>query len=364
MIDPQVPSIDVKQQVPIRTLREINYRQSADFVPILRHLRCSLLVSTYAAGKVVTIGTDDAGLRLSFYNFEQAMGVAVSPKWLAVGSRHQIWLLNNGNELAQQIEPSGQHDLCYLVRKSFFTNNIHVHEMSWGGNELWVVNTLFSCLCTLDDNYSFVPRWRPPFITELAAQDRCHLNGLAMQDGMPKYVTAMSQTNVAAGWRENKATTGVVVEVTTNEIVCHGLCMPHSPRIAGNQLWVLNSGEGALSRVDVATGKCETVEKVPGYTRGLALCGQFAFVGMSKIRETSVFGGVPIAEKRDELKCGIVAIDLTTGKSVAYLEFETGVDEIFDVQVIAGRTSPTLAGPYPEQDETKPIWVVPNSKLS
>ena len=80
-------------------------------------------------------------------------------------------------------------------------SEIHGHEMAWAGEELWIVNTLFSCLCTLRPEYSFVPRWKPPFISALAAEDRCHLNGLAVADGRPRYVTAqpLSGTSVMPG---------------------------------------------------------------------------------------------------------------------------------------------------------------------
>jgi uncharacterized protein (TIGR03032 family) len=341
------------------SFREVRFQHSQQFLPILRHLKSTLLISTYAAGKVVVASASVSGLELAFHNFEQAMGIAWRSQELAVGSRNQIWFLRNAGAMAGQLEPPGHYDACYLARRSFVTGNIHVHEMGWMAGELWVVNTLFSCLCTLDAEHSFVPRWQPKFITDWAAEDRCHLNGMAARDGVPHYVTAMAETNEAAGWRPNKNSTGVVIDVPSNEVVARGLCMPHSPRWHNGRLWVLNSGQGTLNTVDLATGKLDTVAAAPGYTRGLAFAGQFAFVGMSKIRETAVFGGVPIAEKRDELRCAVVVVDLVTGQSVAFLEFQTGVDEIFDVQVVPHIQSMRLCGPFPEQDEMAPIWIVP-----
>ena len=222
-----------------------------------------------------------------------------------------------------------------------------------------MVNTAFSCLCTLDLEFSFVPRWKPNFISQIRPGDRCHLNGLALEQGKPRYVTAMSQTDTPGGWRPTKAESGCVIDVPSGEIVTSGLAMPHSPRVHQNELYVLNSGHGTLESVDRATGKTEIIESVPGYTRGLALLGPFAFVGMSQIRETSVFGGVPIAEKRDELRCGVAVIDLRTGQSVAYLEFLTGVQEIFDVQIAPGLANPFLSGPHAAVDRDSPLWVVP-----
>ena len=345
---------------PKERFREVRYKHSTHFVPILDKLGATLLVSTYAAGKLAVIGTYNGELDLTFNNFEQAMGVAVSPKQMAVGARGQIWFLENGQELARKIEPQGKYKLCYLTRTSFVTGNIHVHELVWADNELWIVNTFFSCLCTLQPGFSFVPRWQPPFITELQGEDRCHLNGLAVDNGKPRYVTMMAESNQVAGWRETKSTSGLVMDVASGEVVTRGLAMPHSPRIYQHKLWVLNSGLGALETVDLDSGKRTTVETMPGYTRGLAFCGPFAFVGLSRIRETAVFGGVPIAENRDELRCGVAIVDLRSGQSVAYIQFETGIEEIFDVQVVPNIRCMSVTGPFPVHDGVNDVWVLPN----
>ncbi len=261
----------------------------------------------------------------------------------------------------RRIVPAGRYDRGFLARESFVTGNISVHEMNWGAaGELWVVNTLFSCLCTLHEDFNFVPRWQPSFISELAAQDRCHLNGLAMQNGKPKYVTALGTSNESRGWRESKTDGGVIIDVPSGEIVARGFCMPHSPRIHQGRLFVLDSGRGQLVMVDPRSGDVQPVTRYPGYGRGMAMHGQFAFIGMSKARETSVFGGVPICEDRSKMRCGVVVVDWLAGKSVAYLEFETGVEELFDVQILADARSPVICGPYPLEDEQVPVWVVPN----
>lgn len=343
--------------------REIRYRHSENFVPLLRSLGSSLLVSTYSAGKLAVVGTSEAGLELNFLNFEKAMGVAIGNERIAVGAGGQIWYLSNNHSLTSQLPAEANHDGCFLARHSFLTGGIEGHEIAWVDGQLWVVNTAFSCLCTLDPEYSFVPRWKPSFISELRPGDRCHLNGMALENGRPRYVTAMSQTDSPGGWRPTKSESGCIVEIASNQVVSTGMAMPHSPRVHNNRLFVLNSGHGTLETVDRQNGKREVVESVPGYTRGLAMLGPFAFVGMSQIRETSVFGGVPIAEKRDELRCGVAVIDLRTGKSVAYLEFLSGVQEIFDVQIAAGLSNPFLSGPHAAVDRKAPLWVVPPVKF-
>ena len=120
--------------------------------------------------------------------------------------------------------------------------------------------------------------------------------------------------------------------------------MPHSPRWHDGRLWLLESGTGRLLLVDAATGQRQTVAEVPGFARGLAMCGQYAFIGLSKIRPTSAMDGVPLAQKREQLKCGIGVVDLRSGRVIAFLEFQTAVEEIFEVQVLAGNRFPEVLG--------------------
>jgi len=285
--------------------------------------------------------------------------MAVKPDAVAVAARAQVWFLQSSPDLAPRVEPAGQHDACFLTRSSHFTGEVQAHELAWAGDELWLVNTAFGCLCTLDGRHSFVPRWRPPFISALAAEDRCHLNGLAMAADRPAYVTALAETDTPQGWRANKVNSGCLIDVASGQTVARGFAMPHSPRVHAGRVWMLHSGAGQLVLIDPMSGKAQTVAELPGYTRGLALYDRFAFVGLSKIRETSTFGGMPIADRRAELKCGVGVVDLTTGRLAAHLEFVTGVEEIFDVQVVPGARCPTLSGPYAGLDNAAPIWVVP-----
>ncbi len=341
--------------------REVRHEYTLNFPRILEHLGASLLVSTYQAGKVVVVGSAGGEITLSYHNFEKAMGIAVRPGEVAVGARAAIWILSDHPKIARQLEPAGSHEACYLARCAKVTGEILAHDLAWVGEELWVVNTAFSCLCTIDDRHSFVPRWKPRFISALVTEDRCHLNGLACADGRAKLVTALAETDQARGWRETKATTGCLIDVESGETVVRGLAMPHSPRVHQTQIWLLDSGRGRLVVVDAERGSVTTVSELPGYTRGLAMLGSFAFVGLSRIRETSTFGGLPIADRRDSLKCGVAVVDLVSGGQMALLEFHSGVEEIFDVQILPGIRSPVMSGPHPHLDGKPPIWTVPAS---
>jgi uncharacterized protein (TIGR03032 family) len=317
---------------------------SESFAAIVHELRITVLVSTYQSGKLVVVRVWQGQVSTLLRSFEQPMGLAVDGHRLAIGTRSQVWFFRDAPEIAPQLEPLGRHDACFLPRSSHVTGDIRGHEIAWAGGELWIVNTRFSCLCTLDPEYSFVPRWRPPFVSALAAEDRCHLNGLALADGRPRFVTVLGATDAPEGWRPTKVDGGCLIDVSSGAVVARGLCMPHSPRLHDGRPWLLDSGKGRVLVVDPRTGGVETVADLPGYTRGLAFQDCFAFVGLSKIRETSTFGGLPIAERLGNLKCGVWILDLRTGGTAGFLEFADGVEEIFDVQVLPGLCFPTVIG--------------------
>jgi len=335
---------------------EFHYTQTDSFVALLHRLGASLLVSTYQANKLLAVRADGPGLSTLVRTFERPMGMAVDGRRLALGTRGEVWQFRDAPDLAPRVAPVGRHDACYLPRSCHVTGDIGIHELAWAGDELWVVNTRFSCLSTIDPDYSFVPRWRPPFVSILAAEDRCHLNGVCVQDGRPRFVTALGETDTAGGWRADKARGGVIVDVPSGEAVTRGLCMPHSPRWHEGQLWVLESGTGGVVRVDPATGKRDAVARLPGFTRGLALTGSHAFVGLSKIRPTSAMDAVPLAERRGELKCGVSVVDLSTGRVEGFLEFRTAVEETFDVQLVPIRF-PEVVGF--QKDDVYNTFVVP-----
>jgi uncharacterized protein (TIGR03032 family) len=337
----------------------VDYEHSANLPDILESLQTSLLISTYQAGKLVVIGSAAGKSTFSFHSIDQVMGIATAADQIAIGARRQIHFLNSAHEVAADISPVGQYDGCFLSRTSITTGSIHGHDLAFGVEGLWVVNTLFSCLCTLDRNFNFFPRWRPPFVSQLIGQDRCHLNGLAMEGGKPRYVTVLGLTDEPSGWRSNKRNGGAILDVLSGEVICSGLCMPHSPRVHGGRLWVLNSGRGELSVVDINAGQLQVVAVLPGYTRGLSFHGNYAFVGLSRIRETNIFGGLPIGEQPDKLNCGLAIVDLSTGQTASLLRFKSGVEELFAVETIAGLKNPKIMGPSSTPGEEDEIWVVP-----
>jgi uncharacterized protein (TIGR03032 family) len=306
-------------------------------------LGISLIVSTYQAGKAIVVRNDNGTLNTHFRTFAKPMGIAADHNRLTIGSANTVWEYRNMPAVAQKIEPAGKHDACYLPRRIHVTGDIDIHELAWDGdNELWAVNTRFCCLCTFDADHSFSPRWRPPFVSALAPEDRCHLNGIAMVDGRPKYAMALGETNTPGGWRANKAKGGILMDIDSNEILLRGLSMPHSPRWYQGKLWLLESGEGSLAMVDLERRTWQTVAQVPGFTRGIDFIGPLAFIGLSQVRESAVFSGIPLVQRLRERTCGVWVVNIETGQTVGFLRFEAGVQEIFAVQVLRGIRFPEL----------------------
>jgi uncharacterized protein (TIGR03032 family) len=334
---------------------------TTSFAHILEHFGISLLVTTYQAGKLVLLRADRGVVNTHFRSFPKPMGLAAQGNRLAIGTAREVWEYHNVPAVAPKVEPVGKHDACFLPRFGHATGEVLIHEMAWarsGGQgsgargqeeepDLWFVNTRFSCLCTLDRLHSFVPRWRPPFVTALAPEDRCHLNGLGVVNGQVRYVTALGESDAPGGWRANKKDGGILLEVPTGEVLVRGMSMPHSPRWYQGRLWLLESGTGTLGTVDLPAGRYEPLAELPGFTRGLDFCGDLAFLGLSQVRESAVFSGIPLTERLSERTCGVWVVDLSTGRTVAFLRFEGAVQEIFAVEVLPQVRYPDLVNDDP-----------------
>jgi uncharacterized protein (TIGR03032 family) len=296
--------------------------------------KLSLALTTYQIGKLFFLGLKANG-ELSVFerSFNRCMGLCATDNGLWMSSLYQVWRLEN---LFTQGETQDDYDRLYLPRVGYTTGDLDIHDLAVDANgQLIFVNTLFSCLATLSNTHSFKPVWQPPFISRLAAEDRCHLNGLAMKDGHPAFVTAVSQSDVADGWRDHRRSGGIVIDVNSNTIVAEGLSMPHSPRWHNGKLWILNSGRGEFGYIDLANGQFQPLTFCPGYMRGLSFHGDYALIGLSKPRHNKTFSGLALDDalqnKQAEPRCGIQIIDLRTGDAVHWIRFEGLVEELYDV---------------------------------
>ena len=325
---------------------------SGDLARFLRDQQISLAFTSYQSGRLYLVGSEpDGKLALHEAVYPQAMGVAGDHRRIYLGTLTQLVRLEN--VLGPDQLANDKHDKVYVPRNMQTLGAIDFHEVGIRKNGTVVfVNTRYSCLAEPSLKHSFKPVWKPTFISKLAPEDRCHLNGLAMVNGAPKYVTAVCKSDVVDGWRDRRHDGGIIIDVESDEIVIEGLSMPHSPRWHNEKLWVLNSGTGELGWVDIDKGEFVPFAFCPGFLRGLSFHGGYAFVGLSKPRYGRFEGldlDARLKEKDADAWCGIQVISLATGDVVQWLRLDGALGELFDVTVLPGVKNPITLGPQSKE---------------
>jgi uncharacterized protein (TIGR03032 family) len=309
--------------------------------------RVSLAFTTYQTGKLFLLGRHPEG-RLDVFErtFNRAMGLWADGQTLWLSTLYQLWRFEN---LLKPGEMHEGHDRLYVPKMANTTGDIDIHDVAidHSGRPLFV-STSFGCIATLAERSSFMPLWRPPFLSKLAAEDRCHLNGLALENGHPRFATAVSTSDVVDGWRDRRRDGGVVVSIPEGRVIASGLSMPHSPRLRSGRLWLHNSGTGYFGSVDPGGGSFEPLTFCPGYLRGLAFVGDFAVVGLSHPRHDQTFGGLALndelAKRNAASRCGLLIINLRTGDVGHWLRVEGLVRELYDVAVLPQVSRPMALG--------------------
>lgn len=309
--------------------------------------RVSLAFTTYQSGKLFLLGLSPEG-RLAVFErtFNRAMGLWANGQTLWLSTLYQIWRFEN---LLRPDERHQEHDRLYVPKIGHTTGDLDVHDIAidHAGRVVFVA-TAFGCIATLSERASFAPLWSPPFLSKLAAEDRCHLNGLALDSGHPRFATAVSTSDVVDGWRDRRRDGGVVLEIPSGRVIASGLSMPHSPRLYRGRLWLHDSGTGNFGSVDPNGGRFEPLTFCPGYLRGLAFVGDFAIVGLSRPRHDKTFGGLALeeelAKRGTDARCGLMIIDLRSGDIAHWLRVEGVVTELYDVAVLPRVVRPMALG--------------------
>lgn len=345
----------------------VSYSQSPGLPARLASLNIALAVSSYQSGLLYLLGRNPSGgLHMHQTAIAKPMGLCWEPQGrltLAAGSQ----VIRFENVLSGQERANGVFDACFVPRRIHVTGVLDAHDIGVDRDGRVVfVNTRFNCLATLSDRHSFDPIWQPPFIDRIVDEDRCHLNGLAMRDGLPAYVTAISRSNTIDGWRDRRADGGVVVDVARDAIVCSGLSMPHSPRWHDGHLWLLNAGTGELGVVagldDAGGGRFEPRAFCPGFLRGLAFAGGYAIVGLSKPRYQR-FEGLALDQRLADADsapwCGVQIIDLATGACVDWFRIDGDVAELYDVAAITTHATPMALAPNAAETAQLVTWDKP-----
>ena len=313
--------------------QQIDFTYSQNIVEFLAKSKISILLSTYQTDKIMIIGQENNEFDIRSKDFPRPMGMTFHKGKLYAGLGHGIYQFGNFSSVAKGLEEGNRYDACYMPQNIHFTADIDIHEMEFCKDELYFINTKFSCLCIKEANSSFKPIWQPPFISDLQPTDKCHLNGFCTRDNEPRYITALGTSDEPLGWRATKANGGILMDIITNEVLLKGLSMPHSPRWHQEKLYFLESGKGNISYYDFKKKKAVKICSVPGFTRGLTLIGDFAFIGVSKVRESATFSGLEITKLAKRVS-GLWIINIKTGKIVSFVEFTSGLDEVFAISVL------------------------------
>tara|TARA_R110000868_G_scaffold4155_43_gene25647 strand:+ start:14667 stop:15779 length:1113 start_codon:yes stop_codon:yes gene_type:complete len=337
---------------------QVEYSVSPGLAGRLARHRISIAITSYQSGLLYFVGRNaDGGINVHQTAMPKPMGLCLDgPTGLTMTSAFQIMRLENVLQPDQRVNDA--FDACYVPRRVHVTGTLDAHDvgMDSAGRAVFV-NTRYNCLATTSPRYSFEVVWKPPFISALVDEDRCHLNGLAMEGGRPRYVTAVSRSDTIDGWRDRRADGGIVIDVDSNEIICTGLSMPHSPRLHRGELWVLNAGTGELGVVDRkggdgGKGAFEARAFCPGFLRGLAFHGNFAFVGLSKPRYKR-FEGLALDQRLQDADsepwCGVQVIDLSTGSCVDWFRIDGKIAELYDLEIIEGHACPMAVPPYSDE---------------
>lgn len=309
---------------------------------LLQQLKASIAITTYQAGKLIFLSADgNHQLRQLPRDFKRAMGLAVEKDRMAIATENEVVVLRSAPELAITYpNKPAYYNQFYTPRATYYTGSVDLHDIAWDQQQrICAVNTLFSSLVYINDRYSFEPFWQPPFIPGIASADYCHLNGMAMVEGRPKYVSMFGQTATPKGWRKNIESGGIIMDIETNRVIASGLPMPHSPRWFNNTLYCLLSATGELVSIDMQTGHYTIITQHNGFVRGLAQWGDYLFVGLSKAREsTSEKRNLPVAAQ--QMESGIDIVHLPTLTIVDNIRYLNSVEEIYDVQVLPGAGIP------------------------
>lgn len=345
-----------KAELPEEKPDEVEFSVSGGLAATLAKCDISLALSSYQSGLLYLVGRNkQGGINIHQSAMPKPMGLSIGAQGdMTMTSGYQIMRFENTLQPGQEI--NHMFDACFVPRTVHITGQLDAHDVGIDAKGRVVfVNTRFNCLAVPSAKHSFEIIWKPDFISSLVDEDRCHLNGLAMEDGDPRYVTAVSRSNTIDGWRDRRSDGGIVIDVQSNEIVCEGLSMPHSPRIHNGELWLLNSGTGELGTVEFAKGgkgvfKPKTF--CPGFLRGLSFQGNLAFVGLSKPRYKR-FEGLALDQKLKEADseawCGIQIIDLRSGTCIDWFRIDGKIGEVYDVEIIPGSICPMAVSPMSDE---------------
>jgi uncharacterized protein (TIGR03032 family) len=311
--------------------RRLSYRSDAAFWAVLRRLKLRLFVTREYEHLVLSLAAPAGRPELTFLPLPHPSGLAADP---STGGFH-VACTRNPN-LLMEFRPATDGVLV-PVRARFLPGRLYLHDLAWIGKTL--------CGNAVGENavvrlgYDRAPQrlWWPRSIERRGAPDfsrnTLQLNSIAAGPRMAdSFFTASCERpgGPPPGHPDFPVEgRGVLFRGRTREVVVRGLTRPHSARTGGGKVWLDNSGYGEFGFIH--DGRFVARARLPGWTRGLALAGDVAFVGTSPVLRR--FESYAPGLRPDECVCGVHAIEMKTGRRIGSVVWPDG-NQIFAIEAV------------------------------
>lgn len=330
----------------------ISWSNTRYFAQWLIDNRVSLLISTYKQHKLLCLGLqEDGNLSLFFTDLLRPMGIYYDEKTQTIYSSNLGNIIQYEN-VGENMTIIGKFDALFVPKRIDLCPDIDIHDIRYSEkyDKIFFVSPVYNSVLTVSKHKSFDVFWTPNFISKthngkLSREDRCHLNGIALVNGLPKYVTAACTRDYYYAWKEHHGE-GVVIDIETNEIVCGNLYAPHSPGWYKDRLYIGEAGTGYFGYVDLQKKEFVPKKFLPGFIRGITFVNNYALVTLSKDRHCVCFADIPLGKTLQEngqsSMCGFCVINLESFDIIEYLEF-SGVDEVYDIVALPNIMRPRIA---------------------
>lgn len=325
------------------TPAQLRITVSSHFVQWLADQHASLICAAEYGNLLLSIGLQpDGRLTYSALPVNRPGALLYADDQLYVAAQRHIWRFAN---LLTSGERDQAHDRLFVPRTTYHTGDLDLHDLAIDRKgRLLFANTRYSCLATLSERHNFEPLWQPPFISELLPEDRCHLTGVALRDGVPRYVTLGASSDTARGW-QSALHSGALYDIATRTAVIADLVAPHYPRFYQDRLWLLNTGVGTLGFYNAEARHYEAYADCPGFPRSVAFHGDYAIVGLSR-PAAGQRSGLPLetqmAARGEPMQSGLLVIDMRSGLPLHWLQFSGAVHDVAAVVVLPAVRNPAL----------------------
>lgn len=246
------------------------------------------------------------------------------------------------------------------VRSRFMPGCLYMHDLAMIGGHLHANSVGQNAVICINEDSSYERVWWPKCIeTESGprfGQNHIQLNSIAAGNNLKESFFSASSTELSdlrpGDPKYPVDGRGVIFSGATREPIVSGLTRPHSARLeqttGRSRVWVDNSGYGELCLIDAE--KYQVVTRLPGWTRGLAFCGEVAFVGTSRVipKFAQYAPGLDV----NASICAVHAVDVRSGEVLGSIVWPYG-NQIFAIDWLPRTQSAGF--PFAVEDRTRDL---------